>query len=283
MNNYEIVSIVVSTHNSARYLEGCLQSIRSQTYPNIELIIVDDSSRDGTCEIAKKYADHVFEGINFERSVKRNYGAKNATGEFVLICDSDMILETNVVSSAVQLMKHDNKILQIVIPEKSIGLGFWSKCKALERSFYVGVDWMEASRFFRRNVFLEIGGYDEVNTGSEDYDLPQRIEGRYGAACRGRIHYFITQNELEIGLLSQIKKKYYYSASFVDYKKKNALNSKNFAKQSNLIERYKIFFSNGNKLFSDPLIGSGLIFMKTIEFLAGGLGYYIAVFKNLKK
>ncbi|QWD44507.1 glycosyltransferase family 2 protein [Polynucleobacter paneuropaeus] len=282
MNNYEIVSIVVSTHNSANYLEGCLQSIRSQTYPNIELIIVDDSSRDGTCEIAKKYADRVYEGINFERSVKRNYGAKNAAGEFVLICDSDMILESNVIASAVQLMRQDNQILQIVIPEKSIGFGFWSKCKALERSFYVGVDWMEASRFFRRNVFLEIGGYDEINTGSEDYDLPQRIEGRYGAACKGRVDYFITQNELEISLLSQIKKKYYYSASFIDYKK-NVLNSEKFSKQSSLIERYKIFFSNHKKLFSDPFIGSGLIFMKTIEFLAGGLGYYIAVFKNLKK
>jgi len=54
-------------------------------------------------------------------------------------------------------------------------LDVYENFEALERSFYVGVPWMEAARFFPRAVFDEMHGYDEDNTGTEDYDLPQRI------------------------------------------------------------------------------------------------------------
>ena len=55
--NQELVSIIVPVYNTADYVEECIQSILSQSYKNIELILVNDGSTDGSSEICKKYED----------------------------------------------------------------------------------------------------------------------------------------------------------------------------------------------------------------------------------
>lgn len=274
-----LVSVVVTTYFSAEYLERCLMSIRNQTYKHIELIVVDTNSTDGTQDIAKKYADKCFFGQANERSAKRNFGAQQGAGKYVLIADSDMCLSPGVVESSVSAILSDDSVKAVVIPEQSTGRSFWAKCKALERSFYVGVDWMEAARFFEREVFLEMGGYDEGNTGSEDYDLPQRVKARYGQGSIGRAGSFITQDEVDLSLIQSCKKKFYYANSFPKYAA-NKANADTFKKQSGLLRRYKLFFSQPHKLFKDPLIGMGMLCMKTCEFAAGGAGYVLARLKS---
>ena len=65
------VTIIVPTYNSASTLEVCLQSIVEQTYEDIELIVVDNSSRDKTKEIASRFTDHVFDQPP-ERTAQKN-------------------------------------------------------------------------------------------------------------------------------------------------------------------------------------------------------------------
>lgn len=272
MPNNPLVSVVVTTYWSAKTLELCLSSIRRQTYTNIELVVVDTESNDGTQEIARKYADKFFSGKGPERSTKRNYGARSASGDFVFIVDSDMELAVNVVEQCVKIAVSDLKIKAVVVPEKSSGPGFWTRCKALERSFYVGVDWMEAARFFDRGIFLHVGGYDEKNTGSEDYDLPQRIKQDYSQLAIGRINAYATQHEDQISLLGMCRKKFYYAKSFIKYSRSLA-NAQTFQKQSGLLRRYFLFFSAPEKLFERPALGFGMLFLKTCEFAAGGFGY----------
>jgi glycosyltransferase involved in cell wall biosynthesis len=272
-----LVSIVVTTYFSAAYLERCLSSIKNQTYKNIELVIVDHNSTDGSQQIAAKYTDRLYFGQAVERSAKRNYGAEMARGRWVLIADSDMILSPGVIESCVKAAEARPEIKAVVVPEKSIGVSFWSRCKALERSFYVGVDWMEAARFFRRETFLEVGGYDVNNTGSEDYDLPQRIIEKYGQDCLSRGQEFAVQNEVDLGLIQSCRKKFYYAKSFPNYAKTTA-NKGNFQKQSSLLRRYGLFFSRPEILLQNPALGLGMLFMKTSEFVAGGMGYFIAKF-----
>lgn len=274
-----LVSVVVTTYFSAEYLERCLLSIKNQTYQNIELIIVDNNSTDGTQEIARKYADKYFFGQANERSAKRNFGARQGTGKYVLIADSDMCLSPEVVSSSVSAIEGNDSIKAVVMPEQSTGRSFWAKCKALERSFYVGVDWMEAARFFEREIFLEMGGYDESNTGSEDYDLPQRVKEKYGLNSIGRAGSFIIQNEVDLSLIQSCKKKFYYASSFPKYAA-NKANANTFKKQSGLLRRYILFFSQPQKLFKTPMIGIGMLFMKTCEFAAGGAGYILAKIRS---
>ncbi|HXK34991.1 MAG TPA: glycosyltransferase [Candidatus Paceibacterota bacterium] len=265
-----LVSIIIPTKNSARTLAACLASVKSQDYKDIEIIVVDNKSSDGTKEIAFNYTDKVFD-YGPERSAQRNFGVKNSKGDHVFIVDSDMKLSPLVISACVNKMK-DGKIKAVIVPEESFGEGFWAKCKKLERSYYVGVSWMEGARFFKRDVFLEMSGYDEENTGTEDFDLSQRIKEKYGESSIDRIAEFIYHNEDHINLFKTCKKKFYYARRLSKYKSILA-NKENFRRQASLFERYKLVFRKPKILFRDPVIGAGMLFMKACEFFCGGLGY----------
>lgn len=270
-----LVSVIVPTYHSSKFLGECLKSIKNQTYKNIELIVIDNNSIDNTTEIAKKYTNKVF-SKGPERSAQRNYGAQKSTGEFLLIIDSDMLLSKDVVRDCVELILGNPTIKAIIISEESFGEGFWSQCKKLERSFYVGIEWLEAARYFRRSVFFEMGGHDEMNTGTEDYDLPQRIEHRYGRNVIGRIGSLIHHNEGRTSLINLCKKKFYYAQSLKRYESVPE-NREKYKKQSNIIARYKLFFSRPKLLFRNPLLGVGMLAMKACEFVAGGVGYILSL------
>jgi len=284
MKNQPLVSVIIPTKNSQRTIGLCLRSIKNQTYKNIEIIVVDNNSKDKTKEIAKQYTKLVF-NKGPERSAQRNYGARKARGEYLLFIDSDMELSKTVVEECIDKFNKQKSISKdsrfetqdlkfggIVIPEESVGEGFWARCKALERSFYVGVDWIEAARFFPKKIFEEFNGYDEEQTGTEDYDLPQRIKEKYGDGAIGRIKSFIYHNEGKLSLIDTLKKKYYYAKKLDIYKSKSA-NQDLYKKQSSIIERYKLYFSSPKKLFRNPFLGLGMLFMKACEFVAGGLGF----------
>lgn len=274
MNNI-FVSIIVPTKNSAKFLGECLESIKNQTYQNIELIVVDNNSTDNTKEIARKYTGKVF-NQGHERSAQRNFGVVQSNGEYVLIIDSDMKLSEKVVENCVIKIESNKKIVGIIIPEESFGEGFWAQCKKLERSFYVGVDWMEAARFFRKETYEEVGGYDENMVSGEDWDLSQRIEklGRID-----RVNEFIFHNEGKISLWKTMRKKLYYAHQFSIYLKKNKQERK-MKSQAGILTRYWLFLSQPMKLFKNPFIGIGMLFMKTCEFGFGGMVYLMIRIKE---
>lgn len=263
------VSVVVPTKNSATTLEACLKTINTQSYNNIELLVVDNFSTDETPTIAKKHTS-LFWKKGPERSFQRNFAVEKASGEYVCIIDSDMELGSTVIADCVKAMKKG--VSGVVIPEESFGIGFWAKCKQLERSFYVGVPYMEAARFFKRSDYLKLGGYNASMTSGEDWDLSQRMESKGSLA---RIDSYIHHNEGHISLIRTIRKKYYYAQRFSAYATKNHNNSK-VSQQTNVVSRYKLFFSKPKKLFRNPLLGLGMLFMKTCEFGFGGLGYLVS-------
>ncbi|MBI1870774.1 MAG: glycosyltransferase family 2 protein [Chlamydiae bacterium] len=259
------VSVIVPTRNSASFLEPCLKSIRDQAYRCFELIVVDNYSTDRTSQIAQKYADQ-FLKRGPERSAQRNFGVRHSKGMYVLIIDSDMILNPRVMEGCVERVRNDSRVRAVVIPEVSIGEGFWAKCKALERSCYVGDDSMEAARFFDKGVFEELGGYDEnIHGGGEDWDLPERVKG-VGHGI-GRIPYFIEHMEGNLRLFETMRTKYYYGKTIGLYIRKQPVH----AKQKLRLFR-PAFFRHRLTLLRHPILSLGMIFMKFCEFLAGGLG-----------
>lgn len=270
MSTKKLVSIIITTKNEERNIENCLISITLQTYSPIQIIVVDNNSTDKTKELAKNYTKYVF-NKGPERSVQRNHGAQKANGEYVLFIDSDMILSPKVVEQCVKKINAGFK--GVIIPEESFGVGFWAQTKGLERQLLLGVNWLEAPRFLRKKTFDEFNGYDAANTGTEDFDLPQRIKAKYGESAIGRITAFIRHNEGNLSLLKTMKKKFYYASNLGSYTIKSE-NKVYFKKQSSLIQRYLLFFSKPKVLFSNPILGFGMLFMKTSEFVAGGLGYF---------
>ena len=275
MNTQPKVSVIVPTYNSSQFLGACLDSIKNQSYKNIELIVVDNNSTDNTKEIAKKYTDKVF-NKGPERCTQRNFGVDQASGEYVAIIDSDMKLSENVTAECVEQMQKEG-VAGVVIPEESFGEGFWAQCKKLERSFYVGVSWMEAARFFKKSDFIKLGGYDEAMVSGEDWDFSQRIE-KLGKLAR--INSFIFHNEGKISLFKTVKKKFYYAQKFAKYTAKKDEHQDKINNQTSIIARYKMFFSEPKKLFKNPIIGAGMLFMKTMEFGFGGVGLLVGKIKK---
>jgi glycosyltransferase involved in cell wall biosynthesis len=264
-----LVSVIVPTRNSATTLEACLSSIRNQEYPRIELVVIDRDSTDTTKEIAAKYADLVL-NHGPERSAQRNHGVEKASGEFVVIIDSDMVLSKKVIGACIEKMA-DEKVGGIIIPEESFGKGFWAQCKRLERSYYVGIDWIEAARFFRRDLYLHVGGYDTDMVSGEDWDLSRRI-GKVSDIAR--VDTFIYHNEGRLNLRKTLQKKYYYAGLAKGFLQKNNVGS-NFTAKEGPLYRYKLFFSKPGKLLKNPVLGVGMLFMKTSEYAAGAAGYYL--------
>ena len=272
VNGRPLVSLIIPTKNSGRTIEACLKSIRGQSYKNIEIIIVDNNSTDDTKKIALKYTKLVF-NRGRERSVQRNFGAKMSKGEYFLFIDSDMELSKTVIADCIRQVESYkvskvNKVLGgVIIPEESFGEGFWAKCKALERSFYVGVDWIEAARFFPKKIFREFRGFDKDLVSGEDWDLNQRINTKFKIL---RINSSIRHNEGKLRLMDLLNKKLYYGRKINKYVSRN---KDKFKAQSNIISRYKLFFFDPKKLFENPILGLGMLGMKTSEFIAGGFGY----------
>jgi glycosyltransferase involved in cell wall biosynthesis len=99
-----LVSIVVPIYNVEKYLEECLESIAAQTYSNIQVLLVDDGSKDGSTKLATDFAarDDRFIYIHQENkglSGARNTGIENATGEYIAFVDSDDWLEPDYISA----------------------------------------------------------------------------------------------------------------------------------------------------------------------------------------
>lgn len=101
------VSIIVPVFNTEKHICRCLNSIKSQTYNNFEVIIVDDGSSDNSGAICDKYAanDNRFRVIHKENggvSTARQTGLENANGEFIIHIDSDDWIESNMIQELIE-------------------------------------------------------------------------------------------------------------------------------------------------------------------------------------
>lgn len=107
-----LVSIIVPVYNGEKVVERCIRSLISQTYDNIEIIILNDGSKDHTMQILNKYANldsriRVVDKANSGVSDTRNQGLKLAQGEFIQFVDSDDWLPTETTEQLVKGMLSD--------------------------------------------------------------------------------------------------------------------------------------------------------------------------------
>ena len=95
-----LLSIIIPVYNSEKYLEACLYSLISQITENIEIIIINDGSTDNSKQIIEKYVSKnilYFEQSNKGVSAARNYGIQMARGKYIYFCDSDDIVDCNLI------------------------------------------------------------------------------------------------------------------------------------------------------------------------------------------
>ena len=252
-----LVSVIIPTFNSGKTLERCLKSIRNQKYKKIEVIIVDARSEDETRKIAEQLADKTFL-LAQERSYARNFGAKQAEGRFLLFVDSDMELTPNVIAECVTLCTR-KKADAVIIPEETFGDGFLVECRKLEKMMRLKEFYGEAPRFFKKEVFQSVGGYDNNLITGEDFELTHRV---YKAGFLiERCNAIIKHHEENLSLKHLIKKVYYYGKKLPAYIRKEP--SLAF-KTSSPIH----FFKHISLMRRNPIHFTGLCFLKLVEYFA---------------
>lgn len=270
-----MISFIITTKNNEKTLERLLQSIKNQAFKELEIIVVDNSSTDKTKKIAKKYTKKVF-NKGPERSAQRNFGVQKARGKYVVILDSDMILERKVAAEIEKEFKN-NEFGALVIPEKSIGQTYWARVRAFERQFYEGDTDIEAARAFARKTFLRYGGYDSNITGPEDVDLPLRM--RKDGVKIGRIRSYVLHDEQDINPIKSARKKYYYAKGAWQHLRRHP---EKVTSQGNLLFR-SAFFRKPTKLFKNPSLTAGLFILKSTEMFGAFLGISWAILSQVMK
>jgi glycosyltransferase involved in cell wall biosynthesis len=197
-------AMIVPTRNSGRTLGACLISLRAQTVRST-VVVVDNQSIDATQSIATRLAN-VLIVAGPERSRQRNLGARAVDVPVVGFIDSDMTVPPTLVEEALAAV--EGGAGAVIVPEITVGIGYWARVRAFERSFYAGRA-VEGARFFRRDVFDACGGFNENLDAGEDWDLTLRVRAR---APVTRIRSVILHHEGRVTYLAHCRKKGTYAA-----------------------------------------------------------------------
>jgi glycosyltransferase involved in cell wall biosynthesis len=285
-----LVSVVITTKNEENNIEKCLTSITEQTYPNIEVVVVDNNSTDSTFKIALNFTDKVF-NKGPERSSQRNYGiTKIACGKYILFLDADMILGPKTTEACVSMIE-SGKWVALHIPEFVLGTKYFTRVRRFERSFYNGTV-VDAARFFKKSTFVDVGGFDETLNGPEDWDIDKKLKqiGKIGLLPSSseylrenswKYKHFIIErgvnpsgkwnsifhNESEFNLQKYLWKKKYYSKSLNNYITKWGANDPDIRKQTGIWYRFfGIFLERGKwrHLLKKPLLIPGIYFLRVL-------------------
>lgn len=118
-----LISVIISVYGVEKYISQCLESVINQTYKNLEIIVVNDGTKDRSADIAKEYAAKdsrikVYDFKNGGLSVARNRGLEIATGEYISYLDSDDWLDTKMYETLLETaMKNEADMVKCGIIE----------------------------------------------------------------------------------------------------------------------------------------------------------------------
>ena len=178
MEELPVVSVVIPVFNSEKYVEATIDSIVASTYINIEIIIVDDGSIDGSADICTRKAKgdariKVIQMDNSGPSHARNTGITFANGKYILPVDSDDLIHETYIEKAVNIMEN-NSNMGIVYCKGKLFDAMNCEWDLLEYSLtnMLLSNCIFATALFRREDWVAVGGYSEdMRWGIEDYDF----------------------------------------------------------------------------------------------------------------
>ena len=205
MRSNPLVSVVIPTYNRAKVICQTIENVFQQTYKNLEVIIVDDGSKDETLDRLSVFGDRirVISQANAGPAVARNCGVDAATGEIIAFQDSDDVWMPTKLEQQVSLLEKAGADVpcclcnaEMHFADKSVTTSFelaWLR-PDIESGVWTNVPEVLATTFvlfnqcsaIRSDVLRKIGGFNESYKYMEDYDLPLRLslEGRSWAFIR---------------------------------------------------------------------------------------------------
>src|SRR6202047_1112626 len=183
---YPRVSVVVCAYNAERTMDQCLASLAVLNYPDYEVILVNDGSRDRTLKIAESYGYcRIISQPNKGLSAARNVGAAAATGEIVAYTDSDCVADPDWLTYLVARMEAGNLVAcggpNFPPPEDDLVPAAVAVAPGGPTHVLISDEVAEhiagCNMAFRRDVLLELGGFDPIyRAAGDDVDICWRFQ-----------------------------------------------------------------------------------------------------------
>lgn len=189
--NQPLVSVVIPNYNYGRFLSKTIESVLAQTYPNIEIIVVDDGSTDDSIKIIESFGDQVklIKQQNQGVGMARNTGTENSKGDVLTFLDADDYWHQDKIKKQIEKLQSDSEI-------GLVHCGFWHvdiDDKLLDQRIEGEEGWV-ADKLMKlepvltsttllvwRDVFMEVGGYDTNRNlhPAEDWEFSYRVARKY--------------------------------------------------------------------------------------------------------
>jgi glycosyltransferase involved in cell wall biosynthesis len=215
-----LVSVIVPCYNGASFLEAALRSALAQSYPEVEVVVVDDGSTDSSPEIARRFPVRYIRQKNRGLSEARNTGIRKSRGSYLVFLDADDRLKPHAIATGLGALalRPDCAIAvgdHVFIAANGSYLASSAKedplhahYEALLKSNFIE---MISSVLFRRSIFDEVGGFDATLRVAEDYELYLRIARARPICCHAvivaeyRMHEANTSRDSELMLTTTLQ------------------------------------------------------------------------------
>ena len=166
-----LVSILIPAYNAERFIAETLDSAFAQDYEEIEVIVVDDGSTDGTAAIASRWPVRLIGQANLGPSAARNAALAEAGGEFITVLDADDLWPVDRLTLQVNcLLERPESSVVMGLTEAFINPGDPTPAHWPEDWGAGPIPHVPGTLLARRAVFDEVGGWDESLPTCEDFD-----------------------------------------------------------------------------------------------------------------
>jgi glycosyltransferase involved in cell wall biosynthesis len=193
----ELVSVVIPCFGQAHFLPEAIESVLAQTYPHLEILVIDDASPDNASPIASRYPGvRCLRGENAGMAGARNLGIRSTSGDFIVFLDSDDRLLPNAIENGIGMLeKH---------PESAAAIGTYQRIAQdgkpittheqpiVRRGHYARLlteNWagFPARALYRRAVFEHVKGFDSELDAAADFGLNLEVVRQFPVWSHGAL------------------------------------------------------------------------------------------------
>ncbi len=183
-----LISIIMPAHDAEKYIHQAIESFLNQTYPNKELIIINDASSDSTTSIIKQYAKQhkniTFKHHFFKRGIAktRNQAVDLAQGEYIGHLDADDILHPNAIEIAVNTIQSNQNLALVYSGYYTINETGKIIAKFIPPSYSIKnlpkLGWQHFG-LYKKSIAIEVGKFNENLITCSDGDFFMRLAQKY--------------------------------------------------------------------------------------------------------